>query len=461
MFQKANDYFKVLVKNPTVKHLLLWALLLVICSVIFYIRYPYTYIYSNFYAEDGNILVKNILEEGPIKGALTLFNGYLVLGQYMLTEIAVVVNAVFGQGFETLAKAIAVVSYAFWGLVVTLPFLLFRRQLGTLLALLLVALLTIVPIGGYDYAVIGTIGNLKFAFFFIAALLVIYRNQLSKETKKWRFIIIDSILLLCALTNIITVVLLPFLLLRYKDILTGIFKNFKKTIKSLKVEHYSLIALALLSMIYAVAVYARGIPEMKGYLDEPLWPAALLDILYRGSVYGLTFSVNNFMHDATALLLIGLFSLLAIYSRYRVILLFIAFAIIVNVLGFALNRPGITHLFEVYTTDGGPGLFFYAGTLLFVFGFVYALKDWFRRQAKKSKVVLSVLVVAFCIIVLPASNVGKVSYDSITSKRPTLAAEVDRVCDATTQNANKVEIGIYPAVNWTLTLPRQQVCDTP
>lgn len=447
---------KNLLKSSLAKTLLFWFLLILVCAVIFYLRYPFNYHYSNFYAEDGTIFVKNILDEGPIKGALSLFNGYLVIGLYLLTDFAMFINSLFGQGFETLAKALAVVSYVFWGVVVTLPFLLFRRQLGTTLSLLAVALLAIVPAGGYDYAMIGTIGNLKFAFFYVATLLVVYRNQTSLVKKGWQFIIIDALLMLCVLTNVIVVAVLPFALWRYRDKIKGLFKKTKATLKSLSLGHYSLFLLALLSSTYVISVYARGIPEMPGYLDEPLIASALLDVLYRGSVYGLTFAVNVFMNDYVATLLLVASLVLFIISRHRITLLFIAYAIAVNVLGFALNRPGITHLFQAYAADGGPGLFFYAGTLLFVFAVVYVVKDWFRSQKVLTKAVVAVCTLIFCITVLPASGVGKLSYTNINSTRPTLAAEVERVCGLPVTST--VEVGVYPAVNWTLTLPREQVC---
>ena len=447
---------EIIHKYPTATFLISWVFVVLVAAVIFYLRYPYTYSEANFYAEDGTVFVKNILEEGPLVGALSLFNGYFVLGQYILVNVAMVINFIFGHGLETLPKAIAVVSYLFWGLIVSLPYLLFRKKLGTILSLLTVLVLCFVPFGGYDYAIIGTIGNLKFAFFFAATLLVIFRNDLNLVKHRWQFVLIDLALLLCALTNIITVVLLPFCLWRYRDTIRNLFKKFTKTIKKLPFDFYSLIAIAASLLIYVVIVYARGIPDMPGYLDEPLIPSALLDILYRGSVYGLTFSANSYMTDGVAVLLLVISAALAIISKQRVILLFIGFAIIVNVLGFALSRPGITHLYQAYTGDGGPGLFFYAGTMLFIFAIAYAVSGWFNQQKLSGKFVIALVTIAFVLVVAPASGSPEASHASI-AKRPSFQAEVDRVC-AIKPTPDFVEMGVYPAENWTLTLPRDQVC---
>lgn len=452
-----KNIYTFVISHPLLVSLMGWLILTVIGAVIFYLRFPYTYSYPNFYAEDGTILVKNVLTEGPLVGMFSLFNGYLVLGQYLVTEAAFLVNAVFGSGFHTLPKAIAIVSYTFWGAVTSLPFLLFRKQLGVPLAVITVAFLYIVPLGGYDYATIGTIGNLKFAFFFIATLLVLYRNQTDLVTKRWQFFVIDAALLLCVFTNIIVVALLPFVFWRYREALIAAIKRKRIAFKGWKVEHYSAIGLLAIAFVYPIALYLRGLPSMEGYLDEPLQPEALLDILYRGSIYGITFPLNPFINDIIVLLMFVLIALAITFSKYKTTLLFLGYAILINVLGFALTRPGITHLFNEYTLDGGPGLFFYAGTLLFVFGLAYAFKDWFKKLTVLQKSAFASIALLFVLIAAPASGVRDASYNSILLTRPNVYQEVDRVCRNATRG-DSVEIGIYPAPNWTLTLPSDQIC---
>lgn len=447
---------KLILQHPTVVVFLIWVSLVVVGSYVFYLRYPYAYAYANFYAEDGTVFLRNIIDEGPIRSVLSLFNGYLVIGQYMLIDFAMIINSIFGRGFETIPKAIAIVSYLFFGLVSSLPFVLFRKKIGTVLSLLAVSLLVILPIGGYDYAVIGTIGNLKFSFLFIAAMLIIYRNDKDLVNSKYRLMAVDISILICILTNIVSVVLLPFALFRYRsemwNYITG--KNRKKI---LNFGSLSLIILLSITLLYMVAISFVHPPKMAGYLDEPMIISSLINIFSRGSIYGLLFPVNFLLNDSIVLFFTLGILMVSILSRHRLVLSFLLIVMIVNVLAFVLNRPGVTHLFTSYSVDGGPGLFFYAGTMTFVIWVVFAIQDWFKIQSNLSKAIISLLVIGFIVIVAPLAGSRGASYKAIISKRPTLSHEIDRVCNNYTVGG-KVELGVYPAENWTITMDRDLVC---
>ena len=443
-------------KHPFIGFLLTWFIIVMAGAWIFYLRYPYAYTNANFYAEDGTVFLRNILTEGPIKAMFTLFNGYLVVGQYLVAEFAMLINAIFGKGFETIPKAFAVASYLFWGMVCSLPYLLFRKRMGVNLSMLTVILLLVIPLGGYDYAVIGTVGNLKFAFLFIAVLLVLYRIQIRLLKSSWRFILIDLLLLLCVLTNIVSIALLPFALWSYKAEIKQYFNKWRHVIKSLTFQHYSLMVLITVSIIYITTVYLKGIPKMPGYLDEPLLASSLINIVSRGSIYGVLFPINSVLNDTIVTLLIISVIIAALCSKYRLTLALLGFAILINIFGFVINRPGITRLFTSYTVDGGPGLFFYAGTMIFVFGLMFAIKDWFRAQGYAPKLVMSVLVIFFAVLVVPMAGSRGESYKAINSTRPTISAEVKRVCSI--ESGKLVEMGIYPSQNWTVTLDRGLVC---
>ncbi|NTU72761.1 hypothetical protein HGB07_01130 [Candidatus Roizmanbacteria bacterium] len=448
---EVNKYFK---KNKTAIFVSVWLLLVLMGSIFFYVRYQYAYNNANFFAEDGVVFFRNITIHGALDAMFTLFNGYLVTGQYVLTGIAIVLNSIFGRGLETMPKAMAVVSYVFLGFISSLPFLLFRKKLGYLLATMTAILLWVVPLGGYDYTVIGTICNLKFSFFFIAALLIIYRNQKDLVDKKWQFIIIDLTLLLCVITNILTIALLPFLFWRYKNGIIETINN--RAIKKLSAAQISAAFLVLLTILYLLLIAFRHTKSMPGYLDEPLMFGSIINIFSRGSIYGLLFPVNNLLNDYIVIFFFIVSIVAALLSRYRAELLFIWYAIFINVAGFVYNRTGVTHMFSTYASDGGPGLFFYAGTMLFVFGVAYSTQDWFRRQKIVSKIILAALAIGFIMVSLPTAGSRGASYTNIISKRPTISAEIIRVCaNASDEN---VEIGIYPSVEWTLTVERRIAC---
>ncbi len=198
-------------------------ILVLSATFILALRYRQAFLPSNFFAEDGNVFVDGVYKHGYVGALFQLFNGYLVLGEYAVAGIAVLAQSVFGLPFYTLPNIIAVVSCLTLGAIVSAPFILFKKELGVTLALVAVLLGALVPMTMFDYAIIGTIGNLKFAFLYLAFLLVIYRIKHKGETKK--LLVVDALLLLCVLTNITALLVLPAALIPYKD---DIFVAFKR-----------------------------------------------------------------------------------------------------------------------------------------------------------------------------------------------------------------------------------------
>jgi len=452
MKQKIQQIVVFARKHPLLVTLIGGLLLTLIGAYIFYERFPYAVSAANLYAEDGSIFVKNVYDKGFLPAAATLFNGYLVIGQYIILGGALLINAVLGHGFGSIAKSLAAASYLFLGFTCALPWVLFRRKIGALLSALALLLLTLLPLGGYDYAVIGTLGNLKFAFLFIAALLVIYRNDTGLCKKTAQLIAVDVALLLCVLTNAVCVAVLPFLLWRYRQDIKVLFTKWR--LPKLTLGHYSAIVMLLVSFVYIVAVYLHGIPKMPGYLDGPFEKPPLIAILFRGSIYGLLFPVYGLLNDHLAVAIMALCTGLAIWSRDRMAYIIMIVGILASVLGFALNRPGVTGLFHTYLSDGGAGLFFYGGTLLFTFGVAYASRGWFNKLPLIRRGVVAIAVVLAFFVMLPAAGLRTTSYHMYMG-RPTLKQEVARAC-ATGQNM--VQLKLYPTEGWNLRLQRDKVC---
>lgn len=450
-------------RYPAISTISIATLLVIAGTLVFHSRYPYAYSFSNFYAEDGKVFMKNIIEKGPVGAIFSPFNGYLVVGQYFVGIFAEVINSLFGKGFETLAKAVAVASYVFWGLVCALPFMLFRKRIGTVLAILVSVALWSTPFGSYDYAVIGTIGNLKFAFLFIATLLVIFRNDKKLVTKNYHFYIVDVLLLLCVLTNIVSIAVLPFVLVRYGAELKAMFVKRKGLILLLKQPSViSVVILALISGAYIVIVNAIGIPKLPGYLDEPLDRSTLPVIVYRSTIYGVTFAVNYLFSTVLAyvglavVVLIVAFLIRRSIKKNMVVFLTIGFALVVNVLGFVTNRPGVTHFFRTFGDQDWPGLFFYAGTMLTTFLIAYLFSRTFNRFRVISKASVLVLFGIMTLLALPAAGFTHEDHYGKGAARPILANEVKRVC--TIPNGQRVVLDIYPSKEWTMDLNRSQVC---
>ena len=159
-----------------------WVLFIIfslIGAFIFFMRFPNNFYEPNFYAEDGSIFLLNIERYGFMGALLTTFNGYYVFGMYLLEGIGYVINLLTFGHFIDLARSFAITSYLFLGAVCALPILLFKNKWGFLTTFLVFILSVFIPMPGYDYAIIGTIGNLKFIFVYLAFLLMIYRDRKS------------------------------------------------------------------------------------------------------------------------------------------------------------------------------------------------------------------------------------------------------------------------------------------
>jgi hypothetical protein len=454
------DKFASKLKKTIKKHdfwfgILTTLIIVIVAAFIFYKRYPYAFHDASFYAEDGTIFARNIYEHGILRSSIMKFNGYLIFGLYGIEDIATVINRFVGNGFMTMAKSLAVTSYLFLGLVCSLPWLLFRKKLGASLALVTVLLLTIFPLGGGDYAVIGGVGNLKFAFFFVTALLVVYRNDTKLCKKAWQFIAIDVAIFICVLTNFFSIVLIPIALFRYKDDFMRLWK--KRKLPKLTIPYYSLIVLALASFIYCLAVYIPGIPALLNYplAVGPIHPQAVLPLLYRGSAFGLLFPLSIFPDTVAILTIFVLLGIVAWRARERVILIILGAMIIINYLGFLLNRPGVTTLYMNGPSTADTIMFFYAGTLIFTFAVAYGIRHWFDGLTSIRKMAFIACAILFFVLVLPKADDDASSYASY-EPIPTLENQIRTLCPA---NQPILHINVYPVYGQVVILPHKLACD--
>lgn len=421
-------------------------------------RYPLNFDIPNFYAEDGSVFVENILDKGWLAALLTPFNSYFVVLQYGTVYAGMVINQLVGSGFDTLPKAIAIASYLSLALVCTLPWILFWKRLGVIWTVLAILFLLFVPLGASDFTVIGTIGNLKFAFFFAAFLLALYRvdTELCPEHSK-RIYVVDFLLLLCLFTNILVVALLPLVLYRYRNLLRSLISA--SLFRAIK-QNPGLISVGLLgfiSLVYIVTVTLLGIPEMKGYLDGPLHLKGLINALYRSSWYGVLYPFYTTMNFIAIIGLLLLTPAILMVKKYRTVSFFGLWAIFISAAGFVMNRPGVTEFFLQYTADGGPGQFFYGSTMIFIFLIFYLSADWFNGLKWKAKVLTIFAIAVYAAWAFPYAGDGLRSYARYSS-RPTIYQAIEAACSKQ-DGPNRIQLEIYPAPEWQMDIDKEIVCN--
>lgn len=438
--------------------ILAWLLLITVSMLILHMRYPLNFDIPNFYGEDGNVYVENILDKGWLAALLTPFNGYFIVLQYGAVYLGMIINQFVGSGLDTLPKAIALASYFSIALICTLPWVLFRRRLGLMWTLLVTLFLLFVPLGASDFTVIGTIGNLKFAFFFAAFLLALYRvdKELCPEHSK-RIYVVDFLLLLCLFTNILVVALLPLVLYRYRKLLrslisASLFRAIKQNPGLISVG-----VLGFISLVYIVTVSLLGIPEMKGYLDGPLNLKGLINALYRSSWYGVLYPFYTTMNFIAIIGLLLLTPTILMVKKYRAVSFFGLWAIFISVAGFVMNRPGVTEFFTDYTADGGPGQFFYGATMIFIFLIFYMSADWFNGLKWRSKALTIFVIAVYVVWAFPYAGDGIKSYARYSS-RPTITQTIESACTKH-NNSPRVILEIYPLPGWQMDVDRRLACE--
>jgi hypothetical protein len=343
------------------------------CSYVFYLRFPNNYHQPNFFGEDGSIFARNIMAKGFLGALGTTFNGYYIWAIYILEKLGFMINAIFYNGeFVNLPRSLALVSYGFFGLVATLPILLFRNYLKLPALILATLFVLFVPLGGWDYGILGTIGNTKFAVVFVAFLLLAYRNYMPSNSRK--VYLIDIGLLICAYTNVTVYVMMPFALVRYWPDLWS--KQWFSSIKRLLRQDRSaqslvLLGIALLPQLYVVKRY--GVPTLPGYLDTPYESSDTVEIFgARSYLYGLFFWFYKSLSDlAVVAAFLAILVLMWKFARKYLGLVSLGlFTVFASTFLFTIKRTGLSTFFNSYQ-DAGPAQFFFASN--WVFGFLLAI----------------------------------------------------------------------------------------
>lgn len=434
-----------------VGYLCLW----ILAAYIFYRRFPNNFRQPNFYAEDGSVFGKNLIDKGFWGSLGTTFNGYFTWGLYILEQFGFTINRLLGGGeFVNLPGSLSLVSYGFLAFVATLPALLFRKYLNPIALIFIVLLAVYVPMRGFDYAIIGTIGNLKFSFIYLAFLLLVYRHLLPAKSKQ--FYLVDVGLLICAYTNITVYPMMIFALLRYWPTIRQ-----SNRIKVLLKDNSfrSLLILGLCMIPQLVTLKVNGIPQLTGYLDAGFNYSRTIEIfISRSYLYTVLFPFNKFLNNALAFVLIAGFVIIGLKytKRYRAIFCFGLFAIILASFLFVSKRTGVSEFFSGYK-EAGPDQFFYPQNWIFSFIFsvvlVEVISQLKTRQTRHIFYLVSFLYI-FLAIIPNAGTYGK--NDAMAKQVGNIYSVAKETC---MQNMRTYNIPIYPTRESTyLGIPHQTLC---
>lgn len=445
-------------------------LVLAVTLTLFW-RFPNNVMHANFYAEDGSVFLQNVLDKGWLGAAFTPFNGYMVWGLYLLEGFGWLLNLVFGSSLLSLPGFFALAAIIFMATILSLPYLLFGTLFGRLKMLVVVIFGALLPLPLSPHVVIGTIGNQKWIFFYLAFLLVLYRIFRHKQLSLPKVLVIDAALLICAYTNSTTYALVPLLFMPY---LQNAWQQHKKSLpKALltqlrRYEVLSLIGLCVLLLPQVIYVSLHGIPAIPGYLDTPYKASRTIEVFgNRSLLFGLTHIVNGYLNDWLVLIMLAVLIGLAINvlrGRAKITFFVGIYAALVASALFVINRPGITDFFMNYDYSGsGPDQFFYTQTLIMYLPLVLVvfaaarLLPWY--------VLRNGAVTLFVLLVIASGLISNVKFGepwrNASVFENATSTFIDQSLKSCTQHKRKVSVILYPyeSGQFQLTAPFSLLCN--
>lgn len=456
----ANTVRQFLGLNPNLVLFAVFLLVWIVASYIFFLRFPNNFYFPNFFAEDGQHFAKNIMEKGFLGALFTPFNGYFIFGIYILTGIGFVLNSLLSNSeFINLPIAFAITSYAFLGLCAALPVLFMRRFMPLYYRLGLALLIILLPFPSFDYGTLGTIGNLKFAFNYIALLLIIYRITLPRSSAK--IIAVDAVLLVSAFTTAGVYLLLPFILLSdglsiYKR---STLKNIGRLFSRQNISLWSALILVTLCIAQIIFIIANGVPKLPGYLDEPYKAASTIEVFVaRSYLFPFISTIYHHLNDLLVMILfIGAVGLGVFFGKkeHRHIYIIGMIAILTTSLVFVINRTGTAHYYDHYVTSGFDN-FFYAQNFIALLLGMLLLLDITARLPKKLRQYFPPVIILMLSICSIRTNATYAPNDFMQYTVGTLQQQVKPLCS--NPNNQTITFAVYPFTFLTMTEPRNIVC---
>lgn len=415
----------------------LFLLILISFSVT---RYAPNLFDANFYAEDGSIFTKNFLEHG-LPALFEPFNGYPVFGLYVLVGLAFLLKLIlFLQGYE-LPAVLAFISFCFWGFVAWSPTIFLRNFLSRTNRTLLSLSLVFIPLGSYDYAVLGTIGNLKFSFLPLSIFIAMYISS-TENTLSGRTTTAYILFLVCLLTNPLAWLSIPILVKRFRSLYI---QN--------KVKAIALIAPLASVLIYQSIVFVFDKTELVGYLDKPFEKSKVVEVFLGQSIlYSPFHAIYSNLNDASAfiLFLVLLLFIAPTFSATSFMSIYLLSVALLTTLVFVMQRPGVSEYFFGYTLSS-PSQFFYAQNMLIMTSLFLAVEVYSRKRLFMIKKLGRSLPFVLLIFQIspnqPIGTFGKIA--TMQSQVDSASQSYKRLCVGNRSNKHEVlSIPIYPSEPW-------------
>lgn len=409
------------------------------------LRYPIYWKVPNFYAEDGTVFFRSVDKSGLLS-TFEPFNGYPIVGIRILANFSyyLALYPKFGN-LELVAVWTAILSYTFWALLSAFTYVTLKRYVSTSIGSLGALMVLCTPLNGWNYAILGTIGNLKFAFSYLAFLLMLSRFKSDTWTITNKFLY-----LVCVLTNPIAIIFLPFFTL------TGSWYGFK-------VKSQDFVFSFLIGAISVVVFFsARRYPLPTSYRSGEWDLASIIEVLF-GRTLIFPFIADSYQKLSSLPVLLFCLIITLLVLRLKnpnrlTILLGLFFAIFVSII-LVVTRGGISSFYFDFR-DPGPAMFFYSQNMMVITSALIFLggTNVFTNLSTNLKKLLCFLIFSAFIVL----NVKGIGFNGIgvngdwQTGQGNIKNNLSKLCREMV--SEEINIPIMPGEPWYLTVPRSKVC---
>jgi hypothetical protein len=403
------------------------------------LRYPAYLKYPNFYAEDGTVFFRDVVAH-PIKSLLLGFNGYPIVGLRIISICALFLSFfLFFHNLTSFVIILSILSYLLWASLGYYTFIVLSKLVNSRFAFLGSLLVVLIPLNGWNYAILGTLGNLKFAFIYFGFLSVV--NKLADQ--KWNLTSF-LIFLISVLTNPLVLIFLPLTLLASLDLKLS--RN--------RIDYFLLAPFLIIMIAIFRSVKQTSMP--LDYSQGEFTPSQFLEIIVSRTL-AFPISSNYYLSLGNLNLIIVsiLVSVILFYKYYLSLIILLLCSTISFVIISA--RHNLIPFFSGYK-DSGPAQFFYAQNMIVIFILILFLGKKLSHL-DKNKSMIAVLILTLFL----ASNFRGIGFGFATENykwHTTFGNIGDNLGKACKISRNtQIKITIMPGFPWTLPLAKEIHCD--
>ena len=330
-------------------------------------------------------------------------------------------------------------SYLLWASLGFYTFFVLRKLVNSRFAFLGGLLIVLIPVNGWNYAILGTLGNLKFAFIYLGFLSVV--NKLADQ--KWS---LTSFLIffISVLTNPLVLIFLPLTLLATLNLKL-----------SRNRFDYFLIAPFLVLMITIFRSVKQSSMPLE-YSQGEFTSSQIIEIIVSRTL-AFPLSSNSYLSlgNLNIIIVLILVVIILFYKSYLSLIMLLLCSTISFVVVSA--RHNLIPFFSGYK-DSGPAQFFYAQNMIVVFIIILLLGKKLSSLDKKTSIIVVLIVTLF--LTSNSRGIG-FGFTSENSKWHTTFGNIrDNLSKACKISRNsEIEITIMPGNPWTLLLAKETYCD--